>query len=117
MAAVWGMENFLYGRHFILQIDKKPLVSIFKKKTQWMCHLEFRDWPLELGSMISPQIPGEQNLISYALSHVTPLELQKCEKKGGILAVNILQNSSFEKRDLDELITATYKDAELQALK
>ena len=34
MAAVWGMEKFhyfLYGKHFTLQTDQKPLVSIFRK--------------------------------------------------------------------------------------
>ena len=34
MTAVWGMDKFhyfLYGRHFVLQTDQKPLVSIFKK--------------------------------------------------------------------------------------
>ena len=34
MAAVWGMEKFhyfLYGKHFILQTDQKPFVSIFWK--------------------------------------------------------------------------------------
>ena len=32
MVAVWGMEKlhyFLYGKHFTLQTDQKPLVSIF----------------------------------------------------------------------------------------
>ena len=32
MATVWGMEKFhyfLYGKHFTLQTDQKPLVSIF----------------------------------------------------------------------------------------
>ena len=36
MAAVWGMEKFhyyLYGGHFTLQTDQKPLVIIFQKKS------------------------------------------------------------------------------------
>ena len=40
MAAVWGMEKFhyfLYGRHFVLQTDQKPLVSIFKEAYD-RCH-------------------------------------------------------------------------------
>ena len=34
MAAIWGMEKFhlyLYSKEFLLQMDQKPLTSIFKK--------------------------------------------------------------------------------------
>ena len=85
MAAVWGMENshsFLYGRHFILQIDQKPLVSIFKKQmvnvSPRIQRLAIRTWQYDF----TPEwIPGKQNLISDALSRVTPLELQNSDKE------------------------------------
>ena len=54
MAAVWGMEKFhyfLYGRHFVLQTDQKPLVSILKKHmtdvTPRMQRLCIRTWNLD----------------------------------------------------------------------
>ena len=120
MAAVWGMEKFhyfLYGRHFILQTDQKPLVSIFKKHmvdvSPRIQRLAIRTWQYDF----TPEwIPGKQNLISDALSRVSPLELQDSDKEGGILAVNILQNSSFEKRELEELKQATCEDIELLLL-
>ena len=34
LAMIWGMEKFhylLYGKHFILETDQKPLVSIYRK--------------------------------------------------------------------------------------
>ena len=85
-AAVWGMEKFhyfLYGRKFILQTDQKPLVSIFRKHmidvspriqriTIWAWQYDFE-----------PQhIPGRNNVISDALSRVTPLEIPgfQCRK-------------------------------------
>ena len=121
MAAVWGMEKFhyfLYGRHFILQTDQKPLVSIFKKHmvdvSPRIQRLAIRTWQYDF----TPEwIPGKQNSISDALSRVSPLELQDSDKEGGILAVNILQNSNFENRELEELKQATSEDIELQALK
>ena len=76
--------------------------------------LAIRTWQYDF----TPEwIPGKQNSISDALSHVSPLELQDSDKEGGILAVNILQNSNFENRELEELKHATSEDIELQALK
>ena len=71
--------------------------------------LAIRTWQYDF----NPEwILGKQNLISDALLR----ELQNSDKEGGILAVNILQNSSFKKRDLDELKQATSEDLKLQAL-
>ena len=70
MAAVWGMEKFHYfldGKHFTLQTDQKPLVSIFQKhmidvspRIQWIA---IRAWQYQFepqyisGKMISLQMP------------------------------------------------------------
>ena len=75
-AAVWGMEKFhyfLYGRKFILQTDQKPLVSIFRKHmidvSPRIQRITIRAWQYEF----DPQhIPGRNNVISDALSRVTP---------------------------------------------
>ena len=86
-AAVWGMEKFhyfLYGRKFILQTDQKPLVSIFRKHRKHMIdvssriqRITIRAWQYEF----EPQhIPGRNNVISDALSRVTPLGFQ-CRKE------------------------------------
>ena len=71
MAAVWGMEKFhyfLYGRHFVLQTDQKPLVSIFKKHmtdvTPRMQRLCIRTWNYDF----TPEyLKGKSNVISVML--------------------------------------------------
>ena len=120
-AAVWGMEKFhyfLYGRKFILQTDQKPLVSIFRKHmidvSPRIQRITIRAWQYEF----EPQhIPGRNNVISDALSRVTPLEFQDSNAEKDILTVNFLQYSSIEERERDEVLQETNKDKELQSLK
>ena len=79
-AAVWGMEKFHYflnGRKFILQTDQKPLVSIFRKHmidvSPRIQRITIQAWQYKF----EPQhILGRNNVISDALSRVTPLEFQ-----------------------------------------
>ena len=120
-AAVWGMEKFhyfLYGRKFILQTDQKPLVSIFRKYmidvSPRIQRITIQVWQYEF----EPQhIPGRNNVISDALSRVTPLEFQDSNAEKDILAVNFLQYSSIEEKERDEVLQETNKDPEFQALK
>ena len=120
-AAVWGMEKFhyfLYGRKFILQTDKKPLVSIFRKHmidvSPRIQRITIQAWQNEF----EPQhIPGRNNVISDALSRVTPLEFQDSNAEKDILAVNFLQYSSIGEKERDEVLQETNKDPEFQALK
>ena len=120
-AAVWGMEKFhyfLYGRKFILQTDQKPLVSIFRKHmidvSPRIQRITIRAWQYEF----EPQhIAGKNNVISDALSRVTPLEFQDSNADKDILAVNFLQYSSIEEREKDEVLQETLKDKEFQSLK
>ena len=121
MAAVWGMEKFhyfLYGRQFILQTDQKPLVSIFRKHmidvSPRIQRIAIRAWQYDF---IPEYLPGKQNVISDALSRVTPLEFQESDTEKEILVVNLLQYSTIEQREKDLLLQATDKDAELQSLK
>ena len=119
-AAVWGMEKFhyfLYGRKFILQTDQKPLVSIFRKHmidvSPRIQRITIRAWQYEF---VPQHIPGRNNVISDALSRVTPLEFQDSNAEKDILAVNFLQYSSIEE-ERDEVLQETNKDKELQSLK
>ena len=120
-AAVWGMEKFhyfLYGRKFILQTDQKPLVSIFRKHmidvSPRIQRITIRAWQYDF---VPQHIPGRNNVISDALSRVTPLEFQDSNAEKDILAVNFLQYSSVEERERDEVLQETNKDKELQSLK
>ena len=120
-AAVWGMEKFhyfLYGRKFILQTDQKPLVSIFRKHmidvSPRIQRITIRAWQYEFELQ---HIAGRNNVISDALSRVTPLEFQDSNADKDILAVNFLQYSSIEEREKDEVLQETLKDKEFQSLK
>ena len=120
-AAVWSMEKFhyfLYGRKFILQTDQKPLVSIFRKHmidvSPRIQRITIRAWQYDF----EPQhIPGRNNVISDALSRVTPLEFQDSNAEKDILTVNFLQHSSIKEKERDEVLQETNKDKELQSLK
>ena len=120
-AAVWGMEKFhyfLYGRKFILQTDQKPLVSIFRKHmidvSPRIQRITIRAWQYDF---VPQHIPGRINVISDSLSRVTPLEFQDSNAEKDILAVNLLQYSSVEERERDEVLHETSKDKEFQSLK
>ena len=121
MAAVWGMEKFhyfLFGRHFVLQTDQKPLVSILKKHmtdvTPRMQRLCIRTW----NYTFTPQyLKGKDNVISDALSRVNPLKIDDCDIEKEILAVNIVSSSTLQQAEIEELQKATSEDTELQCLK
>ena len=121
MATVWGMEKFhyfLYGKHFILQTDQKPLVSIFRKHmidvSPRIQRIAIRAWQYQF----EPQyISGKMNVIADALSRVTPLDFEDHDVDKEVLAVNVLTYTAIEEREKTELLNETDKDAELQALK
>ena len=121
MAAVWGMEKFhyfLYGKHFTLQTDQKPLVSIFQKH---MIDVPPRIQQIAICAeryQFKPQyISGKMNVIADALSRVTLLEFEDHDVDKEVLAVNILTYTAIEEREKTELLNETNKDAEPQALK
>ena len=120
-AAVWGMEKFhyfLYGKKFILQTDQKPLVSIFRKHmidvSPRIQRITIRAWQYDF----KPQhIPGRNNVISDALSRVTPLSQDIPSPDMDVIAINFLQYSSIEEKERDDVLQETNKDKELQSLK
>ena len=76
--------------------------------------ITIRAWQYEFDPK---HIPGRNNVISYALSRVTPLEFRDSNAEKDILAVNFLQYSSIEERERDEVFQETWNDRELQSLK
>ena len=121
MAAVWGMEKFhyfLYRKHFILQTDQKPLVSIFRKHmidvSPRIQRIAIHAWQYQF----EPQyISSKMNVIADALSRVTPLDYEDHDVDKEVLAVSVLAYTAIEEREKTELLNETDKDAELQALK
>ena len=101
MAAVWGMEKFhyfLYGKHFTLQTDQKPLVSIFQKHmidvSPRIQRIAIRAWQYQFETQY---ISGKMNVIADALSRVTPLDFDDHDVDKEVLAVNILTYTAIER--------------------
>ena len=121
MAAVWGMEKFhyfLYGKHFTLQTDQKPLVSIFRKHmidvSPRIQQIAICAWQYQF----EPQyISGKMNVIPDALLRVTPLDFEDHDVDKEVLAIKVLTYTAIEEREKTELLNETDKDAELHVLK
>ena len=62
--------------------------------------ITIRAWQYDF---VPQHIPGRNNVISDALSRVTPLEFQDSNAEKDILAVNFLQYSSIKERERDEV--------------
>ena len=119
MAAIWGMEKFhfyLYSKEFLLQMDQKPLTSIFKKH---LVDVSPRAWRIAMRSwsyMFKMEwIPGKDSAIVDGLSRVspTPVNLIKSEIELPIHQVNIIK-ATMEEEDVRELQQETASDPELQ---
>ena len=120
MAAVWGMEKFhyyLYGGHFTLQTDQKPLVAIFKKHlcdvSPRIQRIAIRSWQYDFNTV---WIKGKLNVIADALSRVSPQDVEpNIEQESPIFAVNTLTNFQ-EGEEKMALMEETAKDPEFSAL-
>ena len=97
MAAIWGIEKFhfyLYGKEFLLQMDQKPLTSIFKKHlvnvSPRIRRIAMCSWPYMFKMEWTP---GKDNTIADGLSRVspTPVSLIKSEIELPIHQVNIIK--------------------------
>ena len=121
MAAIWGMEKFyfyLYSKEFLLQMDQKPLTSIFKKHlvdvSPRVWRIAMRSWPY----MFKMEwILGKDNAIADGLSRVSPMpvNLIKSEIELHIHQVNIIK-ATIEGEDIRKLQQGTASDLELQAV-
>lgn len=70
-AMMWAMtklRHYLLGRHFIIQVDHKPLVSMFKDKIGILME-GWIDKILEFDFTVN-YIPGEENTLADALSRI-----------------------------------------------
>ena len=102
------MEKFhlyLYGKEFLLQMDQKPLTSIFKKH---LVDVSPRVWRIMMHSwpyMFKMEyILGKDNAIVDGLSRVSPMpvNLIKSEIELPIHQVNIIK-ATMEEEDVREL--------------
>ena len=108
MAAIWGMENYyfyLYGKEFLLQMDQRPLTSIFKKHmvdvSPRIQRIAMCSWPY---TFKMEWIPGKDNAIADRLSRVSPMpvNLIESEIELPIHQVNIIK-TTMEEEDVRKL--------------
>ena len=98
LATIWGMEKshyFLYGKEFTLEMDQKPLVSIYKKhmveispKIQRLIVRSFPYQPFNVQYRKGVEIP-----LADALSCVTPLPMEEDGIQLPIIAVTWWQQT------------------------
>ena len=122
LAMIWGMKKFhyfLYGKEFTLEMDQKPLVSIYKKhmveispRVQRLVVRSFPYQPLNIWYRKGVEIP-----LADALSHVTPLPMEEDGIQLPIIAVNLVTaNIPYSSNELDNIHGVTGKDPTLKVL-
>ena len=98
LATIWGMEKFhyfLYGKHFTLETDQKPLVSIYKKhmvdispRIQRLVVRSFPYQPFDVQYRRGKEIP-----LADALSRVSPTPVEEDGIQLPIITVNLITSS------------------------
>ena len=109
LATIWGMEKFhyfLYGKEFTLEMDQKPLVSIYKKhmveispRIQRLVVRSFPYQPFNVQYRKGVEIP-----LADALSRVTPLPMEEDGIQLPIIVVNLVTaNIPYSSNILDTI--------------
>ena len=98
LATIWGMEKFhyfLYGKHFMLETDQKPLASIYKKhmvdispRIQRLVVRSFPYQPFDVQYRRGKDIP-----LADALRRVSPTPVEEDGIQLPIIAVNLITSS------------------------
>ena len=110
---------FLYGKEFMLETDKKPLVLIYKKhmaeispRIQRLVVRSFPYQPFHIRYRKGMDIP-----LADALSRVNPLPIEEDGIKLPIIAVNqVTANITCSSNDLDQICVETRKDPTIKLL-
>ena len=111
-------KNYLYGGHFTLQSNQKPLVMLFMK---YLCDLSPRIQRIAIHSWQYNTVHKTASASTkfeteYALSRVSSQDVEpNIEKESPIFAVNTLTNFQ-EGEEKMALMEETAKDPELSAL-
>ena len=123
LATIWGMEKFhyfLYGKHFTLETDQKPLASIYKKhmvdispRIQRLVVRSFPYQPFDVQYRRGKDIP-----LADALSRVSPTPVEEDGIQLPIVAVNLITSSVPVSSDEIEMIREeTARDVTLSLLR
>ena len=122
LATIQGMEKFhylIYGKEFTLEMDQKPLVSIYKKhmveispRIQRLIVRSFPYQPFNVQYRKGVKIP-----LADTLSCVTPLPMEEDGIQLPIIAVNLVTvNIPYSSNELDNIHEETRKDPTIKVL-
>ena len=110
---------FLYGKEFTLEMDQKPLVTIYKKHlvkiSPRIQSLIVRSFPYHPFNVQYRK--GVEITLADTLSCVTPLPIEKDGIQLPIIAVNLVTaNISYSLNKLDKICEETRKDPTIKVL-
>ena len=123
LATIWGMEKFHYfpyGKHFTLETDQKPLVSIYKKhmvdispRIQRLVVRSFPYQPFDVQYRRGKEIP-----LTDALSRVSPTPVEEDGIQLPIVAVNLITSSvPVSSSEIEMIHGETARDPTLNLLR
>ena len=123
LATIWGMEKFhyfLYGKHFMLETDQKPLASIYKKhmvdispRIQRLVVRSFPYQPFDVQYRRGKDIP-----LADALSRVSPTPVEEDGIQLLIIAVNLITSSvPVSSSEIEMIRGETARDLTLNLLR
>ena len=123
LATIWGMEKFhyfLYGKHFTLKTDQKPLASIYKKhmvdispRIQRLVVRSFPYQPFDVQYRRGKDIP-----LADALSRVSPTPVEEDGIQLPIVAVNLITSSvPVSSSEIEMIRGETARDTMLNLLR
>ena len=123
LAMIWGMEKFhyfLYGKHFTLETDQKPLASIYRKhmveispRIQRLVVRSFPYQPFDVQYRRGKEIP-----LADALSRVSPTSVEEDGIQLPIVAVNLITSSvPVSSSEIELICGETARDPTLNLLR
>ena len=123
LATIWGMEKFhyfLYGKHFTLETDQKPLASIYKKHmvdiSPRIQRLVVRSFPYQLFDVQYRK--GKDIPLADALSRVSPTPVEEDGIQLPIVAVNLITSSvPVSSSEIEMIHEETARDTTLNLLR
>ena len=123
LATIWGMEKFhyfLYGKHFTLETDQKPLVSIYKKHmvdiSPRIQRLVLRSFPYQLFDIQSRR--GKEIPLADALSRVSSTPVEEDGIQLPIIVVNLITSSvPVSSSEIEMIHGETARDPTLNLLR
>ena len=126
LSVIFGVKrfhNYLFGRHFTIVTDHKPLLGLFteSKPTPSLASARIQRWSLILGGYNYKLTykPGHKHLNADALSRIRSNHVKPCEPpepQEVILSFNFVQNTSQEPVSAKEIASETLRNPVLSRI-